>query len=161
MTPGDLLTMIDMAIAFISSKKNRAEQKELSAVRAALKNLRFSDETIERLASIPDLESADALIYTAHRASTKQRDTRAKVHLAFDALEAFGQKNGLSIKAGRLIDQIENAKLGVRHEIELAYFNAIKNGTKSETKELVEKIRKLNAMIEELDAHIDSAVLAG
>ncbi|TPI51154.1 hypothetical protein FJ417_28745 [Mesorhizobium sp. B3-1-7] len=153
------MSILDAAIGYIKSLKDGAEKQRLAEIRIALKHLYFSNDTISRLESIPSIEEFDALNYAAGRASTRQRDTRDSVYKAFSILEAFGTQKGISITGRRLVDQIINTKFGIRHEIEATYFNAIKNGDRAETAELVAKIKKLNKLIEGLDQQLGGIIL--
>lgn len=159
--PGDYLAFLGVAIDALNRAKDKAEKAELVAMRAALRSLYFSDETIRRLERIPSLEEFDALNYEAGRASTKQRDTRNEVAAAFSVLRRFLEKDGLSIEGSRLIQSILNTKFEVRHEIEAAYFSVIKRGDNVQTAELVEKIRGLNSLIEQLDTQLGGLILSG
>ncbi|MCR5856966.1 hypothetical protein [Mesorhizobium sp. J428] len=158
--PGDFLSLLEMAISYVIEQRARKNRQELLEVRDALKKLRFSKETIEIIRSIQDADEADYIIYQAGRASIKQRDTRRSVEASFEILERFGTKRGISIKAGRLIDQIRNAKFGIRHEIEMSYFNAIKGVSKIETEIITKKIEELNEAIEKLDESLGGAIMS-
>ena len=129
---------------FVGALKERGEKQQLLQVRGALKDLHFSEETIARLASGSD-NGADYVAIT-------QRDSAEKVARALETLGNFAGQRGVSINFHLLTDQLRYEKINAREQIATGLHRRQFTG-------LVEKIHKLNKLIEDVDQLIPEAKL--
>jgi copper homeostasis protein CutC len=148
---GDLISIFDWIKNSVERTGVDASVSRLQSLRIALRNLHFSERTIE---SLSRLEKSDV-----GRIAISQRDNEFDVRMSIKRLLQIENDPGLSITAHRLIDEITSSKAAIRDEIKRTLHRAIRKGDNGDVESLIASIRSLNTAIETLDKQIGGILI--
>jgi phage terminase Nu1 subunit (DNA packaging protein) len=148
---GDCIAIFDWIRNKIEVQDQNSTDEKKRMLRLALRELHFSEKTIQALKSLDNYDVGRVAIY--------QRDNRIAVQKALEGLAAIENDKKLAIVASQFIAQITMSKASIREEIARTLHRAVTQGSNKDVDILIASIRSLNAAIENLDQQIGGIFL--